>query len=302
MSGDKIEKSKQSTTTAVFTFGRFQPPHIGHALLINSIIDSAHQNNADSYVVVSASCNEKWFESKIYKTQKENNEFIACPRNENPLDVNRRIHYLKKMFPNLKFIDAQAEEYGNKLFDIIRYIHDQGYTNIIGIFGSDRAKKLETQFNATEEKYRKEKEKDPNFKFTPIHVDVISAGERDDKAKGIEGASATKMREAAVSNKSKDIDYFTQHSQIGNMTLEDTYAMREEVRVALWNNEPLEATSKPKPRKPRQTTTSTVPVPSELPPVRRSTRLTTGGKNPKVCHTERPKKYKLKSDEKPYCP
>ena len=65
-----------SLKTAVFSFGRFNPPTIGHELLINKVSKVASRNRADAFIFPSGSQDAK----------------------KNPLDYDEKIKYMKKMF------------------------------------------------------------------------------------------------------------------------------------------------------------------------------------------------------------
>jgi len=275
----------------IFTYGRFQPPHVGHALLIHQVRDQAIAHHAIPYIIVSASCNDKWFSSKIYKSQREENTFTSCSKNENPLTVKQRIHYLRKMFPYVKFISA--DDYGVNMFKVIGHLREAGFTKFTALFGPDRATKFQQLFNRVEESSREKSE-------PPIHIDVHVVDNRIQ--------SGTRMREAAVANTPAEIEYFREHTQIGNMTLEDTDQMREDIRKALWKEPIPKSPSKPSPP-PKKSTTPTpqpqaqppspMPTPSAPTSLRRSSRLNPhlqNAGNPKIITNI--KKYKLRKDEK----
>ena len=296
-SGHKISAPKTSNENkaVVFTYGRFQPPHIGHELLITKLVDFAKTNHATPYVIVSGSCNEKWFLSKTYKSQRTQlpSSFESCNKNENPLPLKRKLFYLRKMFPLVKFV--AADKYGKNIFSVIGHLKDAGYTKFTGFFGSDRAPTFERMFNKAEESLRKKNETLATPTISePIHIDIESVGGlRNDESDDIQGASATKMREAAVRNTPQSQEYFRKHSKIGNMTPDDIDNMMREIRDALWEPE---------------STPSSPPSPC---PSRRSSRkqpITTNQKagqtaqvyiSPIVNHTPRPAKYKLRKDERP---
>lgn len=236
--------SKETPKKLVFTFGRFQPPHVGHALLIKQVLAEAKRTKSDHYIVVSSSCNKAWVGSKVHKRQKTEQTFESCRANENPLKIDRRVYYLQRMFPSVRFL--RADHVGKTIFSAIQsFKEDSGYTDITAMFGGDRVNEMNEMFT----KY-------------DLNVKVMSVGQRDDGAEDITGASATKMREAAVRGELDDIKYFVDHAKIGDMTLSDTLAMMQEVRDSLW-----------------QGGAKRTPV--------------------TISHKPRPKKYKLKPDEKP---
>ena len=76
------------TKTIVFAFGRFQPPTSGHALLIKAVQKLAAANKAD-HVIFASRTNDK---------------------KKNPLPVDRKIHYLKLMFPRINFVASNNEQ------------------------------------------------------------------------------------------------------------------------------------------------------------------------------------------------
>jgi len=148
--------------TVVFAFGRFNPPTIGHELLVRAVRKLAQQRKADHVIYASASHDAK----------------------KNPLDVNKKVGYLRLMFPNTNFQAAGGDE--RTFIEAARALNKR-YKNIIMIAGSDRVpafKKLLNDYNGKD------------FKFDTI--EVVSAGERDPDADDATGMSASKMRALAV--------------------------------------------------------------------------------------------------------
>ena len=145
----------------VFAFGRFQPPTTGHELLVNAVKKIASAQKADHIIFASRTQDKK----------------------SNPLPVDRKVYYLKRMFPKTNFIAANAEV---RTFMEAAAMLSKKYKNLVMIAGSDRVpeyKKLLDKYNGTA------------FKFDTI--EVVSAGERDPDADTASGMSGTKMREAA---------------------------------------------------------------------------------------------------------
>lgn len=147
--------------TVVFAFGRFNPPTIGHELLVRAVRKLAQQRKADHVIYASASHDAK----------------------KNPLDVTKKVGYLRLMFPNTNFMAAGGDE---RTFIEAAKALNKRYKNIIMIAGSDRVpafKKLLNDYNGKD------------FKFDTI--EVVSAGERDPDADDATGMSASKMRTLA---------------------------------------------------------------------------------------------------------
>ncbi len=162
-------------STAVFAFGRFNPPTIGHQKLISKVIDTAQGLNGKGY---------------IFLSQKQNNK-------TDPLTFKEKQDYIKMFYPTLAIGDAGVKT----IIQALQKIQSEGRTRIVMIAGSDRVmefKKLLDQYNGKPDKAGNEL-----YKFDKI--DVISAGERDPDQEGATGASASKARELA--NKGQEQEF-----------------------------------------------------------------------------------------------
>ena len=164
----KTFMTEKKGDTAVFTFGRFNPPTIGHEILIKAVESVARTKGGD-YLV---------FPSHSQDTKK------------NPLSQLQKIKYMKKMFPKHKRNIVAST--GKTALEISVELYDKGYTNLVMVVGSDRVKDFQTILD----RYNGEDKKHGFYDFDKI--EVVSAGERDPDAEGVEGMSASKMREAAV--------------------------------------------------------------------------------------------------------
>jgi len=148
--------------TVVMAFGRFNPPTIGHELLVKAVKKLAQQKNADHVIYASRSQDAK----------------------KNPLSVDKKVKYLNLMFRNTHF--AAANEHVRTFIEAAKELNKK-YKNIIMVAGSDRVpefKRLLTTYNGKE--------------FNYDTIEVISAGERDPDADDATGMSASKMRAIAV--------------------------------------------------------------------------------------------------------
>ncbi|MEK9695001.1 MAG: DUF5824 family protein [Candidatus Poseidoniales archaeon] len=153
----------------VFTFGRMNPPTIGHAKLVDKVQSVAKSEKSDARVYLSHTQNDK----------------------KDPLDYNQKIRFAKKAFGSIV-----TKSNSKTVFQIMSEIEKDGYTDVIMVVGSDRVpefKKLLTKYNG----------KDYNFDS----ISVVSAGERDPDATGVEGMSASKLRAVA---KEGDFNTFKQ--------------------------------------------------------------------------------------------
>ena len=154
-------------STAVFAFGRFNPPTIGHQKLLDKVISMTKQVNGKGY---------------IFLSQKQNNK-------TDPLTFKEKQDYIKMFYPNLEIGDAGVKT----IIQALQKIQAEGRTRIVMIAGSDRVmefQKLLNQYNG-----KPDKQGNDLYKFDSI--DVVSAGERDPDQEGASGASASKARELA---------------------------------------------------------------------------------------------------------
>ena len=154
-----VPKTKGTLTIA---FGRFNPPTIGHEQLINTVASAA--GDEDYMIVPSRSQDKK----------------------KNPLDADTKISYMRKMFP--QYSEKIVNDPANRtIFDVLKKAHNDGYTNVRIVGGADRVKefeKLSNNYNGS------------LYQFD--NIEVMSAGDRDPDAEGIEGMSASRLRLAAA--------------------------------------------------------------------------------------------------------
>ena len=166
----KIKEAKGKSIA--FTFGRFNPPTIGHEKLINKVA----QQRTDDY--------------KIYLSKSEDSS-------KNPLGARVKLSTMKQMFP--RHAGSIVVNQSNMILDIATELYNKGYSDITMVVGSDRVREFDTILK----KYNGVKSRHGLYDFDSINV--VSAGERDPDAEGATGMSASKMRTAA---KDKDFETF----------------------------------------------------------------------------------------------
>lgn len=154
----------------IFAFGRMNPPTTGHQKLVEKVKSIAKSEGADTLIVVSHSHD----------------------KNKNPLSPEQKLEYVRNFFPDVNF-EASSKSQPNFLAQASN-IYKDGYTELHMIAGSDRISEYEKLLN----QYNGKRGPHGFFKFNKIAVH--SAGERDPDAEGVEGMSASKMREAAKNN------------------------------------------------------------------------------------------------------
>jgi len=169
--GEPEEQEEVEKTRGVLTigFGRFNPPTAGHEKLLDKIKSTAEEGE---YII---------YPSHTTDPQK------------NPLDSESKVLFMKKMFPD----HANSIVYDpsvRTIFDALKSADAEGFSSVNIVVGSDRKSEFENLAN----KYNGQL-----YNFDSVNV--ISAGERDPDAEGVEGMSASKLRALAADG---DFDAF----------------------------------------------------------------------------------------------
>ena len=157
------EHAEDQPTKGALTigFGRFNPPTVGHEALLKTIKKTA----ADG-------------EYKVYPSHSQDSK-------KNPLDSETKIGFMKAMFPdhaNNIIHDTKMRT----IFDVLKSAYADGHSEVNIVVGADRRGEFESLAN----KYNGQLY---NFE----NINIVSAGERDPDAEGVEGMSASKLRKAA---------------------------------------------------------------------------------------------------------
>ena len=176
-----------SSEGAVVVFGRFNPPTTGHEKLLKSAGTEASRTGADLRIYPSRSVDAK----------------------KNPLQPGTKIEYMQKMFPD--FAESIKDDPNAKtIFDVLIACQNLAYKSVTIVVGQDRL----AEFQGLAQKYNGDL-----YEFEEIKV--ISAGQRDADAEGLEGMSASKMRDAAAKD---DFKAFAKGiPNIGNMDKKNLY-------------------------------------------------------------------------------
>lgn len=151
---------------AVFTFGRMNPVTQGHELLVNKVRSIARLVGGEPLVYLSQTQDKK----------------------KNPLSYLDKIKFAQAAFGKI-VIRSKA----NTIIKVLQEL-EKKYSDVVLVVGSDRVdsmRDLVTKYNGKD--------------YTFDSIEVVSAGERDPDADGVEGLSASKMREFA---KEGDVEMF----------------------------------------------------------------------------------------------
>jgi len=165
---------EQKEKHAVMAFGRMNPITVGHEKLVNKVQELAKKVGGSAHIVVSHSQDPK----------------------KNPLTSAQKMKHAKRAFPGVN-VSASDKDAPNFLAQASK-LHKQGVTHFHMVGGSDRADEYKTLLN----KYNNVKGPHGHFNFKKI--EVHSAGDRDPDAEGVEGMSASKMREHASKGNFKE--------------------------------------------------------------------------------------------------
>ena len=146
------------------TFGRFNPPTVGHEKLLNRVAQQAKSSGG---------------EYRIYPSRSED------PK-KNPLDAGTKIGFMKQAYPDHANAIQNNEEM-RTIFDVLTALDADGYSSVNLVVGGDRV----SEFNSLAQKYNGDV-------YTFDEINVVSAGGRDPDSDGVEGMSASKLRKAAA--------------------------------------------------------------------------------------------------------
>lgn len=143
---------------AVFTFGRMNPPTIGHEKLVNKVRAVAKVHKGDPLIYLSHTHNA----------------------DKDPIEYNEKIKLAKKAFGSIVKMSRS-----NTIIKVLQEL-EKKYDEVVLVVGSDRVREFDELLN----KYNGK-----DYSFDTIKV--VSAGERDPDAADVSGMSGTKMRELA---------------------------------------------------------------------------------------------------------
>ena len=162
------ELTEVKSKGVTFTFGRFNPPTAGHMKLA----DKLKSVGSDDDILIFTS----------HTTDKK----------KNPLTNAQIRKFMNPMLPRGINVSASSSK---TVFDVVSTLYNQGYRDVKMVVGSDRVQEFEKLLK----KYNGVKARHGYYLFN--NIKVVSAGERDPDATGIEGMSASKMRALAATER-----------------------------------------------------------------------------------------------------
>lgn len=152
-----IKEAKNST--AVISFGRFNPITSGHEKLVNEVISQAIRRKATPMIFMSHSQDKK----------------------KNPLTYEEKIKYAVKAFGKVV-----TKSKARTIIEVAKQLSGK-FENLVVVVGQDRIAEFNRLLNAYNGK-------EYNFQ----NIEIVSAGKRDPDSDNVEGMSASKMRSFAL--------------------------------------------------------------------------------------------------------
>jgi hypothetical protein len=186
----------------VITFGRFNPPSLGHENLINAVQEQAEELEA---------------EYRIYPSRTSDSK-------QNPLDFKSKYNILQHIFPDHSESIVNDPENGDNIYDILTSLHDEGYHHVVIMCGDENV-----------QKYEKIAQKYNGTVYDFYGVEVVGAGMSDPDADKTEGITSSMMRKAALEN---DYETFKQGLP-GNVSKRECRAIYAQVRKSMSLKEDL---------------------------------------------------------------
>ena len=198
--------------SVIFTFGRFQPPHIGHAKMLDSMISLANE---------------------IYQKTGEIPKIIIFTSitgpekgvNRYPLSINKKMNYLVDFFSH--YIEKYDVEIISEKspYSAAELLIKQNYNNIIMVCGEDRLKSyqsMENRYGINEKTQNEVNKLIRNNKLFCQNFRVIALDRDPDQ-----NASATKLRNSVGVNKKIFINLLNMGNKNG---------LKNNNKKKLWDN------------------------------------------------------------------
>lgn len=157
----------------VLAFGRMNPPTKGHLKLVNKMAEVARKYNCPAELYLSHSQDQL----------------------RNPLSYDSKVYWVDKAFGNkVDVVESEART----VFEILKDLYSEGYTDVIYVGGADRIGGAE-DISRTILRYNGTPNKSGEVPYNFESIKFVNAGIRDDSSNDItERASASAARAAVV--------------------------------------------------------------------------------------------------------
>ena len=158
----QLRLKEQKSQTAVFSFGRMNPPTIGHQKLVDKVRDIARSRGGKPMIFLSHTHDSK----------------------KNPLQYSDKIKFARVAFGR----DLVRPSSSKTIIDLAKQL-ERDYDNLVMVVGDDRVSEFDSLLN----KYNGKE-----YSFETI--EIVSAGTRDPDSSDVSGMSASKMRDFVSSD------------------------------------------------------------------------------------------------------
>lgn len=159
---EKGNLKESRNSTAVISFGRMNPPTIGHQKLVDKVKDVARSKGGKPMIFLSHTHDSK----------------------KNPLAYSDKIKFARVAFGR----DVVRPSSAKTIIDIAKKLQND-YNSLVMVVGDDRVREFESLLN----KYNGQ-----DYSFESI--EIVSAGTRDPDSSDVSGMSASKMRDFVSSD------------------------------------------------------------------------------------------------------
>ena len=176
---ERQDQEQKETKEFTATFGRFNPPTIGHEKLFNKVEEVARGGDFKIFVSQTHQNKNQRDEDKLFK---------------DPIAYDDKVKFMKEMFPAYEN-DIVYDTNIRTLWDILTQAYDNGYTKFTLVVGDDRLGSMTELI-----KNYHGKEGAHGFYEFPDGLEFKTAGKRVEGAEGVEGMSAPKMRQLVKNN------------------------------------------------------------------------------------------------------
>jgi hypothetical protein len=226
---DEIEGQ---TAQAWFSFGRMNPPTPGHGKLFDRLMSESSDHH---YLFLS----QDRFVGGAEFIDREKSAGEMLGRNKNPLNYEIKSALVSKLFPNVNLIGTVTWNGENKdlnsALDIAAWlVEEKSYRDIVLLVGDDRVEPFKYVEIELQKRYGDE-----------VLFNIESAGKRIPGAEGVEGMSASLVKEYVAS---KNWDKFREvYTTPSTSNLAGTGVLQDTDLFQLWND--IEAGLGPKMKK-----------------------------------------------------
>lgn len=186
--------------TAVFSFGRMNPPTIGHLKLLKAISSIAAEHNAKGFMYLSMSHDPK----------------------KNPLSFEEKEYYIDEAL-RFNHIENVSVEGGKTMLNALHQVYEDDYKNVIVVIGSDRIDDGTAEnLNKYNGRHAKNSALDELNFYDFDSIEFVSAGQRDEDSDDVATkASGTLVRKLVAEN---NYEEFAKYAiPLGEETTQDLF-------------------------------------------------------------------------------